>query len=241
MRLNLDGYYVSELLLRRGIPHGFGTILTATSGSCGVQSLHCGRRTLRQSMSVVVGLPNTKQIHSNKVTFLNEVEEGRVYTGDGWMTDKKGIVCLVRTADCLPLLLFEPETEIVAAIHCGWRGIAGHIVGNAISEIVKRGGFSTNIIAAIGPHISQERYLVGEDVVRAFVENAWKTGDIFTKIDGGCFLSLEKAVRRELLSHGLADKNIESSSLCTFANPDKFYSYRRDKTQSARMLNFIYL
>lgn len=220
-------YYKSKLLSERSIIHGFGT-----------RHLDINMA-LEEIPEGEILVPKTKQIHSSEVLYVKRPLEA-CYIGDAFITDEKGILLLVRTADCLPLLLFEEEARIISAVHCGWRGTARHIVRNTLAKIVAMGGKASKIVAAIGPHIREEVYEVGDDVLNSFINEGWREDALFARRNGKIFLSLKNAVVYELTSGGVGEKNIDLLTLSTYENPE-FFSYRRTKSKEGRMINFILL
>lgn len=223
-----DTYYKSTLLEDAGVFHGFGTKAAPPFPDDVANPAESQ-------------IPRTFQNHGADIHFLDAVDTRRTYTGDAYFTARFGIVCYVRTADCLPLLIYDRGKKIVGAIHAGWRGAAAHIVKRALSELVKRGGRAPDIIAAIGPHIRQNCYRVGGDVEDAFRKNDWASGDLFERVDGNLYLSLTKAAVTELKGCGIPAGNIDIINHCTYCESGEFHSYRRDHDENGRQHNFIYL
>ncbi len=146
-----------------------------------------------------------------------------------------GTLIGVHTADCLPLLLADTSAEVIAAVHCGWRGTVAGIVKNTITEMIALGAQPEHIAAAFGPHICPECFEVGEEVAMQFPDNA------VIRISGKKpRVNLAEAVTSQLKSLGIT--NIENPGLCSKCNPD-FYSVRRQgynlthRTLSAIHLN----
>lgn len=171
-------------------------------------------------------MASVKQIHSD-VTFVAR-EAGCMGEGDALVTMTEGVAVSVRTADCYPILLADPETRAVAAIHAGWRGTAAGVVRSSLERM--RNDFGTdprNVYAAIGPGIGQCCYEVGIEVARQFGLN-----------DAG---NLDLAVenRNQLIAAGLQPDRIERVGGCTFCHPTQFFSWRRDHDRAGRMISFI--
>lgn len=185
------------------------------------------------------------QCHTNHIkvveagTSLQDLPET-----DALITQTTGLCLCVLTADCVPVLLFDPKEKVVAAIHAGWRGTVGRIVPRTIERMVK--SFSSrpeNIVAAIGPSISQRNYEVGNEVAEKFhVFFHDKPSIIKKKKEGGKYhIDLKEANKELLLRNGVKDKNLEISEKCTFDMPDLFFSARRDGLQSGRFATGIML
>jgi uncharacterized protein, YfiH family len=167
-----------------------------------------------------------------------------MYGVDATITREKEIFLCVTTADCVPVILFDKNKEVIAAIHAGWRGTVGRIVESTIAEMEKQYGSSPmDLIAAIGPAINLAHYEVGEEVVNRFLDNGFELSDeavSFRKNPASKpHLDLKEINRRELVRLGVPENNIEKSELCTFENEDLFFSARRQTVHSGRMLTGI--
>lgn len=140
----------------------------------------------------------------------------------------------VLTADCVPILLGDSDGSIAAAVHSGWRGTAANIVGATVERLVSAAGVAReSLIAAIGPCIEVEAFEVGPEVVAYFdpafvVHRAERT-----------WVDLVGAVRRQLIDAGVPEASIERVGGCTFAHPDRYFSYRRDGAGIGQMMAFI--
>jgi YfiH family protein len=156
------------------------------------------------------------------------------------ITSAPGIAIGVETADCVPILLFDPEVPAVAAVHAGWRSTVKKIVQMTIKKMQDEFGSNpTRMIAAIGPAIGPECYEVDEPVMGPMREAFpfWK--EVATARKAGRWgLDLVKANRMELMQVGLAEKNIHALGLCTSCRKDLFYSYRAEG-KTGRMLSVI--
>lgn len=173
------------------------------------------------------------QVHSSNV---QQVDSSNIKSGfsetDALITKEKGICISVMSADCIPVLLYDPEIKAIAAIHAGWRGTMAGIVSETIKSMMNNyGTVPENLYAGIGPGICQEKYEIGEEVIEA-VEEYYTENEIRlllspSKKQGKAYLDLWEANKLQLLKMGLIDKNIEVAELCTFSNPEKFFSARR--------------
>ncbi len=168
-----------------------------------------------------------QQIHSAEVLVAGD-RPGRAGEGDALITSQPDVTVSVRTADCYPILLVDPEVRAVAVVHAGWRGTAGRIVARTLDRMrVEFGTDARQVFAAIGPGIGECCYEVGEEVAAQFGRTA------AGKLD----LAAEN--RKQLLSAGVAESRIELLSHCTRCDADRFHSYRRDGEQAGRMISFI--
>lgn len=182
-----------------------------------------------------------EQIHGVKV--VDAKSDGLVRTADGSFSNEVGQACLVMTADCLPILLCDEAGTQVAAIHCGWRSLAKGITARAVEKF---SGSPAQLLAYLGPAISQPHFEVGVDVLEAFFDTARSPAhaDAIAK----AFISAQRPLhfyadiyalaRAELNALGVT--KIYGGDDCTYAQADKFYSYRRDKV-TGRMASLIWL
>lgn len=167
-----------------------------------------------------------------------------MYGVDATITEKKGFFLCATTADCIPIILYDTKREVIAAIHAGWKGTVGRIVEKTIEEMKCLYHSSpADLIAGIGPGISQSCYEVGDELVDTFVREGFDLSDesvAFRKNPSSKWhLDLKEINRRELLRLGMAAENIEKSDLCTFEREELFFSARRQTEHSGRMLTGI--
>ncbi len=187
-------------------------------------------------------LVTVQQVHGREVIAVS----GEDFRGlgrrraDGLVTDAKGIALGVETADCVPILLLDPRTPAVGAVHAGWRSTVQQIARRAVERMQHEyGSDPSGMLAAIGPAIGPECYEVDEPVMGP-VRQAfpfWK--DLAESRGSGLWsLDLAKANRIELAQAGLKERNIHDLGLCTACHPDQFYSFRREG-RTGRMLAVI--
>ena len=148
----------------------------------------------------------------------------------------------VRTADCVPILVGDPATGDVAAIHAGWRGVVGGVVPAALDAL--RVGTMTrdaaaSWVAAIGPCIGSCCFEVGRDVAEAIAGAAYGTHVVAAEQGDKAYVDLRAAVRAQLVAFGLESDRIEDVPGCTKHEPDRFHSFRRDGANAGRMLSAI--
>ncbi len=177
-----------------------------------------------------------RQTHSARVWTLGQALEAwpERLEGDALIMDRPGFLVGVRTADCAPILLADPETKAVAAVHAGWRGTAARIVEAAVEALERQFGCDpARLEAVIGPSIGRERYEVGEEVAERFEPEE------IVRREGTPrpFLDLVEANRRQLLRAGLSRERVFAADLCTY-DDERFFSYRRDGA-AGRMLAVV--
>ncbi|WP_320111085.1 peptidoglycan editing factor PgeF [Draconibacterium orientale] len=183
------------------------------------------------------------QTHSSCVAAIQEVPEAVISETDALVTNQAGLCLCVQTADCVPVLLCDPEAKVVAAVHAGWRGTVGGIVEKAVGMMMKNYGASAkNIVAAIGPAISPEIYEVGDEVVVAARKSIPNVETTLHKNSTGNFhFNLWEANRQLLLKSGVPAQNIEVLGACSFSEAEKYYSARREGVDTGRMVSGIML
>lgn len=172
-------------------------------------------------------MASLKQVHSN-VARVADRPIGSVGEGDALLTNQPGLAVSVRTADCYPILLADPEHRAVAAIHAGWRGTAAGVVSRAIARMQNVYGTRAEALyAAIGPGIGGCCYEVGLEVARQFGMRAAGR------------LNLGAANHKQLIAAGVAEARIAVIAGCTYCDAERFYSYRRQGERAGRMISFI--
>ena len=182
-----------------------------------------------------------KQEHGAQVHVVDGSQAPKV--GDGLWTRSPGLPVAVRVADCVPILLWDPQANAVAAVHSGWRGTALNIAGQAIREGAKLGVRPQRLRAAIGPCIGPCCFEVGDEVVKSLQDGGLTAEQLRVRSGprGRPHVNLRSANRALLLQAGLLDQNIEDVGGCTFCRPERYESYRRDGKTSGRMHGVIAL
>lgn len=180
------------------------------------------------------------QVHGSAVFCLGPESPPAPPEADAIITAEDGAAVGILTADCLPILLFDPVHRAVGAVHAGWRGTALGVTLNAVREMGKNFGTSPrDLKAALGPSIGPCCYSVGENVHEEFRERG-RSLDSFISLDDGLRLDLGAENISQLLSLGVDQRNISGSAPCTSCSGD-FFSYRRDCGRTGRQLSFIML
>ena len=191
------------------------------------------------------------QVHDCKVAIMDRPEMTReeLEGYDAFVTNLSGVAIGVRTADCVPVLLFDPVKRVVAAIHAGWKGTVLHISEKAVSAMVQKFGCNpADMRAAIGPGIGPDSFQVGEEVAEHFknadfpIEEIWSfrgPGD-GTPMSGGHHIDLFKANRWLLETAGIPGESIQVCGIDTYTT-DAFFSARREGIQCGRIINSIKL
>lgn len=193
------------------------------------------------------------QTHSNKVIkidkeFISQSKSSQtesLYGYDASITNELGLFLCVTTADCVPILLFDPVNNAIGAVHAGWKGTSKKIIERTINYMNLSFKTSTNeIIACIGPSISVDHYEVGKDVEEEFNKNGFvinQDNSYFNESTGKTHIDLKEMNYQELLRLGVKQENIEKTNLCTYKSNDLFFSARRQTIRSGRMMTGIML
>ncbi len=202
------------------------------------------RKQLAEKLGIEVQqLVFPRQTHTDCVAEVDGIPGCEITETDALVTNKKGICICVQTADCVPILLFDPVNNVIAAIHAGWRGTVKKIAAAAVQKMVaKFGSDPANIVAAIGPSISPAIYEVGSEVteaVRQSIPNAENV--IRLNSSGKNHIDLWNANREVLLEAGLLIENIEILGECSFSENDKYFSARKEGAETGRMVSGIML
>ncbi|MBL4773392.1 MAG: peptidoglycan editing factor PgeF, partial [Alcanivoracaceae bacterium] len=155
---------------------------------------------------------------------------------DACFTKNKNIICAVLSADCLPVLIADKQATVVAAVHCGWRGLYTNILKNCIEKLNVN---PKDLQCWLGPCISYKPYRVDESFRQQFVlKNQQLSHCFYRNKKGGWHADLKKIAFYQLESLGV--QSISQSPYCTHDNKSMFYSYRRDK-ETGRMASLIWL
>ncbi|MGH9450971.1 MAG: peptidoglycan editing factor PgeF [Terriglobia bacterium] len=185
-------------------------------------------------------------------------------SGDAMLTREEGVLLSIRTADCLPILIVDPQLRAIAAIHAGWRGALKRVTGKTIGEMRRLyGSKPEGLFAALGPCIRPCCYEVGEEVVDGFTARFVNSAKYFKKRTGGgpgkqspSFLSmmppghdratgsgfcldLAASARDQLRSAGLLPSHIQEAGFCTSCRTDLFFSYRKEGSATGRIMAVI--
>jgi len=185
------------------------------------------------------------QVHSDRIAVVTRKEAGRggldkvsrLPDTDGLVTGERGICLMVLSADCVPVLLYAPDRQVIAAVHAGWRGTAARIVAKAVAVMRERFGcLPERMLAGIGPSIGSCCFEVNGDVARVFRELFPAERGIVVpgRREGKFQVDLWEANRRELMEAGVKSANIEIAGMCSVCHPDRFFSYRREGVKAGR-------
>ena len=197
------------------------------------------------------GLCLTHQVHGSLVRIVSESDRALPPLAevpidcDGLATAQRGLPVVVFTADCVPVLLCDPDAPAAAALHCGWKGTAKDMIGSGVSAIVSLGGRAENIRAAIGPAISVCCFETGSEVPEAMEKllgaDAVGTFSPEEGHPGKFMVDLKEVNRRRLLQLGVKSENIDVSPDCTMCQPERYWSHRYTRGVRGTMAAIIEL
>jgi purine-nucleoside/S-methyl-5'-thioadenosine phosphorylase / adenosine deaminase len=172
-------------------------------------------------------LARLQQVHGNRVHPIDSVHDRGRPIGDGMVTDVPGVVLAIFTADCVPLLMVDAESGIVAALHAGWRGTLASIAGQGVSAMAALGARAHRVSAALGPSIGSCCFEVDAELAERFIANIPAAGAYCSPgRRGKNYLDLRGILRWQLRAAGLADGSIVDVGPCTRCNSDRFFSRR---------------
>lgn len=180
----------------------------------------------------------TRQVHSNNIANVNG--NGGVYFYDetDGLIGEKGDVLVIKSADCLPVIVYDNIKECIAAVHSGWKGTANSIVKEAITKMLSLGSKAADLKVYVGPHIQKTSFEVMDDVKNVFEKNFKYKDIIFKKDENHYLIDLGKVVKLDAISIGAKEENIYVSSLDTVTD-ERFHSYRRDKKDYGLMYTMV--
>ncbi len=178
-----------------------------------------------------------QQEHGNKVVeYKHQPSQHGEVCADACFTRQKDIVCAILTADCLPVLIVDEAATVVAAVHCGWRGLYADILTKTIEKMAIP---AKNLCLWLGPCISYRPYIVDAEFRQKFVQKDKRLAHCFYRDKKQKWhADLKKIALTQL--HGIGVKSIAQSPYCTFENKQLFYSYRRDG-ETGRTASLVWL
>lgn len=252
MQLHQSGalrYYTLDLFDQHGLAHGFFTRhggvspspwaslnQGGTNGDARVNVIENRRR-----MFEVFGLPvesifDSWQVHGREVLCAERPRllDSPHQKADSILTDRQEITLVMRFADCVPVLLYDPLHNVTGIVHAGWQGTVQRAVSAAVERMqVQYGSRPADILAGIGPSICADHYQIGPEVAAA-VHSSFGTnvGAVLSRSNGSLHLDLWKANQIILAESGV--RQVEQSGLCTACQVADWYSHRAEKGKTGR-------
>lgn len=172
-------------------------------------------------------LVSVKSISDCNIEIVTEEHLGNFLENtDGLITARKNVYLSITVADCLPVIIFDPKKEIIGLLHCGWKGIEKNIIEKAVNKM--KDTFNSapqDIVAGIGLGIGTCHFEIKEDLLEKFVSYP----EAFRKEGGKNYMDLKLVVQKKLEQCGIGPENVSVSPGCSYCQPEKYYSFRRDR------------
>lgn len=233
-------FFSKKLLQYKNLKHCFFSRKNGFSKG-DYESLNCGlgsgdkKEDILKNLQFVSGkigcenksLITLSQTHSNEVIYFeNEKSIKNKLPGDAIVTKVRNIGIGILTADCAPILLYDPKKKIIGCIHSGWKGALNGVIKNAIKKFTELNSNINDLIAVIGPCIKKDSYEVKNDFYAKFLSQNIEHKMFFSKINKNKYIfDLRSFINKEISN--LNVKNIENLEMDTFSEKEFFYSYRR--------------
>jgi polyphenol oxidase len=188
------------------------------------------------------------QVHGTKMAVVDRSHrgEGALPAGSGLrcdalVTTERGLALAAYSADCMLIYFLSAQKPLAAIVHAGWRGTLGGAGAKLPAFLKERfNAEPEELLVALSPVICRSCYLVDHKIADQFRSAGWDDPACIEESDQGSWkLDLAEINSRQLLQAGIPEKNLTCSRWCTFCRPDLFYSYRRDKGVTGRMIGFI--
>jgi polyphenol oxidase len=173
------------------------------------------------------------QVHGT--TMVEASPDNKGEDADASFTTAKNQICAIMTADCLPILCCNKQGNYVSALHAGWRGLAGGIIGKNLQQVA-----GPDLLVWLGPAIGPGHFEVGQEVYEIFTTQRNQHQSAFTRYTDKTWLAnIYELARLQLINLGIT--HIYGGDYCTYAQPEYFFSYRRDKGKTGRMASLIWI
>lgn len=256
------GLLTSPVLAALGVPHAFTTRAGGVSGGV-FRSLNFGnpmdlagadrdpveniqenfRRTLGAIRAPGREVVQVYQVHGRACRVFRPGDPSRDrnaegpldFKADAIVTNDPARAAAVRVADCAPVLIASADGTVVAAVHAGWRGVVAGVVGAALEAMRAMG--APGAAAAVGPCISADQFEVGPEVVDEFRRVFGPAAPLRVRADGKGLVDLKECLRQQLQEGGVGAVDVLPH--CSVLDPELFFSHRRDKGRTGRMVGII--
>jgi YfiH family protein len=255
MTSNANGikYFSSPLLQGKGVTHGFltriGGVSPAPYASLNfdardtdpAENVEKNKALFHEAFDVPTGrLVTVSQVHGKEILVIEGPLPDKPVEADAIVTNETGVAIGMLTADCQPILLFDPVNRAIGAVHAGWKGTAlGIVVETGELMWKKYGTRPEDLIVSLGPCIGPCCYKVGWNVLEEYMKRH-READCFSENDGlRMDISLANSIQLALI--GVKNENISNDASCTSCNSDLFFSHRKDNGRTGRQLSFIML
>lgn len=187
----------------------------------------------RKSFLVKFGLKpsvlvSAQLAHSNKVVVVSDDQLGQVINQvDGLIVAQSEVFLAITVADCLPVVIYQPDKQLIALLHVGWQGLAKGIIRQTVNKLEQKFEVGADELSVlIGPGIGLCHYEVQPDFLTNFTEPG-----VIKKHQGKIFFDLKATAQNQLTALGVTEEKITISSVCTYCQADEYFSFRKDKTK----------
>jgi len=230
-------YYLSSLLSKFNFTHAFFT------KGCSIFPIEELARNFHNDANNFIN----NQIHSDFIVHGSRLITGKRFDADGMVSESSNQNLWIYTADCMPIFFADKSSRLVAAIHCGRKGLEKNIIKKMLNQMQNLGSLKKNILVAIGPAISKENYFIDENCLNLFYKNNFPKVNsksildskyIYKHSENKYSLDIRGYAFNQLISNSISPENIDISNSCTYKLDDQFYSWRREKIKK-RNWNFI--
>jgi YfiH family protein len=201
-----------------------------------------------EQVSTDIRLVLLRQVHGVRIVAFeagkgHDFGEKGLEEGDGWIARISELTqartCLgVITADCFPVLMCDQKSDLIAALHCGWRSTIAGILPLAIEMFFERGSVDSDIQIAIGPGAQVNSYEIGEELAEKFLSAPNASADWVEQRSGKYFLNISQCLSDQATAKGVRAPNITAAEDCTICD-ESYFSFRRQKDLAGRQLSFI--
>ncbi len=165
----------------------------------------------------------SKHVHGTTITEVNCLDKRIVPECDALITSKPGICLMTTHADCQTALFYDPKNRAIANVHCGWRGNVENIYGKAVAVMAEKYGTKPqDLLVGVGPSLGPDH----AEFIHFKKELPPSFWDFQTK---NCHFNFWEIARMQLRQAGIPESQIEIAEICTYSDPENFFSYRRDK------------
>jgi len=243
MEILEQSFGIEHLITEKDLAFGCGFSLALHTDE-DEETIHANRVELEGHFGAGYHFCGVRQIHSAEIAVIDQVksigwkELSSTVEADALITDVPQVVLTILTADCVPILLYDPVHRAIGAVHAGWKGTHAEILPRTIAKMQEQyGSQPQDIIAAIAPAIGQCCYEVGAEVAEHFVSYAGAV--VEGKSEGKYQLDLKRVNQLQAEAAGVLPEHIEVTAICTACERERFFSYRAEQGCSGRFVSAI--
>ena len=234
------------------LPHGIVAFFTVRNGGVSDPPFHSLNLSVNAGDELDAVCENRVRLADrlpSEPMWLRQAHGSRVLSAESVMRDAdiadavytacRGVVCIIQTADCLPVLLYHEDGAAVGTVHAGWRGLARGVLENTV--VAMQAQNPSPLYACIGPSISAAHYVVGNDVYQALKSSGDGEGEFvpYSEEAGKWHADLPTIAERRLRTAGVV--GVHRLGICTYAEHQLFFSARRDSGRTGRQAAVIYI